>query len=160
MYTVTTAGEGAPACGPDDGAACPHRRYHPGGAAYGLDVPAFAMGAPYPGDEPGYRCAQGGDICTPYPPDCPRWKPTGLTCPACLAFKERRYPQSLFLEAKLLEANGAYYCPECFEVFASLTAVAENAVEALRDALDDCDYAEGVAAYLAEEKDAGNAPVQ
>ena len=122
---------------------CAYRYYRGWGIAGEGGV--RSVGGCSPDEEPGFYCTQTAQACTPTPPDCLRWKPSPLVCPACLTFRERRYPKSLFLEAHLVESVGCYCCPECFEVYDSLMDVALRALAVLRDALDDCNYAEGLA---------------
>lgn len=43
---------------------CQHSYYYQGYRSYGDNIPGFAQGAYYPGDEPGMRCKlSGGDLC-------------------------------------------------------------------------------------------------
>jgi len=45
---------------------CEHLgEYYQGYRSYGGDVPGYAQGCYYPGDEPGYRCDLTGERCDP-----------------------------------------------------------------------------------------------
>ncbi len=129
---------------------CAHRYYSPGFAAYGAAVPALARGAYFPGDEAGFRCRLTLEACSDHPPDCPEWKESDLVCPACLEFSSRR-PARAFEESRLITRHGRYYCPQCYERYASEKDVALAALAALRDALDDGDYLEGLVKGFEEE---------
>ena len=39
--------------------------YAPGSKSWGDDVPGYAQGCFYPGDEPGCRCRITGELCDP-----------------------------------------------------------------------------------------------
>jgi hypothetical protein len=122
--------------------ACRHRRWRGGGRGCGENVPGSAQGAFFPGEEPGEYCALTDEPCAPYPPECPEWKPSELVCPACLEFRERGWPQSLYRSSRLLARESppgrrGFYCPLCDESYADAPAVAALALDRLRDALDD-----------------------
>ena len=42
---------------------CQHSYYYPGHRTYGDNIPGFAQGAYFPGDEPGERCRLTDDYC-------------------------------------------------------------------------------------------------
>ena len=44
---------------------CQHSYYHPGHRTYGDNIPGYAQGAYFPGDEPGERCRLTDDYCGP-----------------------------------------------------------------------------------------------
>lgn len=44
---------------------CQHSYYYQGYRSYGDNIPGFAQGAYYPGDEPGDRCLLTDDYCNP-----------------------------------------------------------------------------------------------
>ena len=44
---------------------CQHSHYYPGHRSYGGNIPGYAQGAYFPGDEPGERCELTGDYCDP-----------------------------------------------------------------------------------------------
>ena len=146
---------------PPPAAPCPHREWSAGRPSYDPDIPAFAGGGCFPGDEAGPRCELSGEGCDPHPDHCPRWEPSELVCPACLEFKARRHPRAQFREAALLtcpagsgEARGPdlarslrFYCPVCGEEYANPSALFQAALDRLRDCLDDADF---MAAALAE----------
>ena len=47
-------------------AMCQHLSdYAPGSKSWGDDVPGYAQGCFYPGDEPGCRCRITGELCDP-----------------------------------------------------------------------------------------------
>lgn len=142
-------------------AGCPHRSFRAGRRSFGPNIPESAQGEYFPGDEPGARCELSGDICDPHPAYCPLWQPSDIACPACLAFTRRRWPRSVFRQSRLLirvegasrplrPSGPAFYCPSCDEEYADLPAVALAALNRLRDALDDLNFAEGSLEELRE----------
>lgn len=44
---------------------CRHSYYYPGHRTYGDNIPGYAVGAYFPGDEPGTRCELTGEACDP-----------------------------------------------------------------------------------------------
>ena len=125
---------------------CQHQSYDEGRPSYGGNIPDFARGAAFPGEEAGPRCDLSGDLCPGGDSRaCPHWQPSAEVCPDCLEFKRRRWPVSLFRESFLLlnALNGRYRCPACEAEYASLEAVLQAATNRLRDLLDDMDCTEG-----------------
>lgn len=122
---------------------CARRRYSPGFAAYGGNMPPRVSGGYFPGEDAGFYCSLTLEPCSDYPPDCPEWKETTLVCPACIEFKTRQ-PRRAFAEHALLGREGKLYCPECHETYDSELAVALAAINSLRDALDDAAYLDGL----------------
>lgn len=136
---------GATAMPPADLPPCPHRYYSAGRAAKGGNIPPFAVGAYFPGDEPGFRCEQTLEMCSDFPPDCPEWKEAaeGFVCPACLEYGGRQ-GKNPFRERRLLAREGEFFCPECSERYDSPADLARAAIMNLRAALDDGDYLKGL----------------
>ena len=132
---------------------CRHQHYDEGRPSYGGNIPDFANGTAFPGDQAGPRCGISGDCCAGGDSfSCPRWRPSAAVCPDCLEFRRRRWPVSLFRESPLLlEAeNGRYRCPACEAEYAGLEAVLQSATNRLRDLLDDADCTEGQLLELLE----------
>ena len=48
---------------------CEHRYYYQGYRTFGDNIPGYAQGAYFPGDEPGERCRLTGECCDT--DDCP-----------------------------------------------------------------------------------------
>lgn len=44
---------------------CKYRYFSNGYRSFGSNIPGFALGAYFPGDEPGERCRLTGDFCDP-----------------------------------------------------------------------------------------------
>ena len=137
-------------------ASCPHLSFHTGRRSFGPNIPDFAQGDYFPGDRPGPRCDITGEACVGVDSyACPQWKQSSAVCPDCLEFLRRRWPTSLFREARLLmnAIDGRYRCPACEAEYASLEAVLESATNRLRDLLDDLDCTEGQLAELRQARD-------
>lgn len=137
-------------------ASCPHLSFHAGRRGFGANIPHFAQGEYFPGDRPGPRCDITGEACVGVDSyACPQWEQSGAVCPDCLEFLRRRWPTSLFREARLLmnAIDGRYRCPACEAEYAGLEAVLESAANRLRDLLDDLDCTEGQLAELRQLRD-------
>lgn len=135
---------------------CQHQQYYEGRRSYGGNIPDFARGACFPEDQAGPRCDVTGLACVggdSYA--CPQWRQSAAVCPDCLEFQRRRWPVSLFREARLLAnaVDGRYRCPACEAGYESLEAVLESATNRLRDLLDDLDCTEGQLAELRQLRD-------
>ena len=89
---------------------CQHQYHHEGHRTYGANIPGFAQGAYFPGDEPGPRCHYtGGEPCTnpqgDTPTECAANTRTEWLCPEC---------QKDDLDIALWKRDGGgYWCPEC-----------------------------------------------
>lgn len=57
----------------DDWKGCRHRKYHHAQRTYGENIPYYAQGAVFPGDEAGHRCELSGELCESRPGagECP-----------------------------------------------------------------------------------------
>lgn len=127
--------------------------------SYGDAVPGFAQGVFYPGDEsgsgfgrvgrePGSGCD--GRCVDCVPDNCDRWRESQLVCPACLEFGQRGHPASTFRETQLLENEaGEYLCFDCGERYEDSVDLASRAIDSLKDALDNADWAEEQARHNA-----------
>lgn len=66
---------------------CIHKKWHDGVRTYGANVPGYAQGAYFPGDEPGYTCKKAGGDCgdpdSDTPECCDIQENTGWLCPEC-----------------------------------------------------------------------------
>lgn len=89
---------------------CPYREYRRGVAGSGSNVPGFARGAYFPGDEPGHYCAHTGYSCEDAPDllDCPRMlhPEMSLLCPFC---REEGKESPLMTDTE----TGDQACPVC-----------------------------------------------
>ena len=58
---------------PDDWATCPQRTHNPPRRTSGANIPGFAQGAIFPGDEACHTCRPTGDLCEERPDadECP-----------------------------------------------------------------------------------------
>ena len=58
---------------PDDWASCPQRKHNPATRTSGEDIPSYAQGAVFPGDEASYTCGLTGELCEERPDadECP-----------------------------------------------------------------------------------------
>jgi len=83
---------------------CQHSYEYEGHRTYGANIPGYAQGMYFPGDEPGTRCNLTGDPCTPE--DCAAMKPTEWLCPACQQEEEDSYLR------KSVD-DGSYHCRRC-----------------------------------------------
>lgn len=68
--------------------ACPYLgEYCKGYRTFSPSVPAYAQGAYFPGDEPGYLCKKFGELCGnpdgDTPEDCAIQEETEYHCPHC-----------------------------------------------------------------------------
>lgn len=89
---------------------CINRYYCEGHRSFGDNIPGYAQGAYFPGDEPGHRCRLTGDYCGnpdgDTPTECAANEETPYCCPLCLEEAET--------ENKLWKTgDGRYFCPEC-----------------------------------------------
>lgn len=68
---------------------CSHCYYSDGHRTYGANVPGFAQGAYFPGDEPGDYCDLTKEPCPNadgrHPMDCVEKEELNLVCPSCSA---------------------------------------------------------------------------
>lgn len=79
--------------------------YHKGYRSYGDDIPGYAQGAYFPGDEPGTFCKISGELCyleddAATPTDCEFQEPINEKCPDCDAYLYRN-------------GNDVVFCQEC-----------------------------------------------
>ena len=76
--------------------------------SYGDNIPGYAMGAYFPGDEPEIRCEITHRTCTNLagdnPADCAAAQKTPWICPEC---------QSMGIKAELVSIHGRYHCSRC-----------------------------------------------
>jgi len=58
----------------EDWSYCRHRKYHAAQRTYGSNIPYYAQGAVFPGDDAGHRCELSGELCEQMPSndECPR----------------------------------------------------------------------------------------
>ncbi len=93
---------------------CRHQYNYAGHLSHGDNLPGYAQGEYFPGDEPGLRCRLTEGPCTDpaenNPEDCAAWQKTPWFCPVCLLEEEER--------EVLLGREGAFYCPACEGRFA------------------------------------------
>lgn len=88
---------------------CQFMRVERGYRTYGDNIPGYAQGAYFPGDEPGIYCKISGALCyleqgfEATPAACEYQEPTGKHCPDCAAPIYRN-------------GEGIVYCPECGEI--------------------------------------------
>ena len=91
---------------------CPYMRWQDEYRTFSDNIPGYAQGAVFPGDEGGVFCKQTGDPCpvaeTGHIWDCDLAKPTELLCPSCLMGSEYK-SQLVRLD------EGGLICPACEE---------------------------------------------
>lgn len=88
---------------------CKNQKWENGYKSYGDNVPGYAQGAYFPGDEPGIHCTITGDICpcdeSNDPKDCTEYEELNVLCPECETIN-------------LIENEaGIIYCPTCGETW-------------------------------------------
>ncbi len=89
---------------------CRHQYDYAGHQSFGGDIPGFAQGAYFPGDEPGTHCRLTGEACGNVrgdaPTECAANTATEWLCPEC---------QKEELDVALWKSgeSGKYFCREC-----------------------------------------------
>lgn len=101
---------------------CRHAYEHPGERTSGANIPGYAQGAYFPGDEPGTRCKLTGEACgNPQgdtPGQCVAAKRSPWICPNC---------RELGFETRLLLLDGSYHCEGCGESWSEAQLACEYA---------------------------------
>ena len=130
---------------------CPHEYEYAGHRTYGDNIPGFAQGAYFPGDEPGTRCKLTGEGCEP--DECehnlpPMTHRTDHYCPACEEKPHHR-------EYLRTDKHGyLYQCQVCKRVYSRDELAQNYSVEAegmrkeIESAMADLDYVGRLAASL------------
>lgn len=89
---------------------CQYSYEYEGHHSYGDNIPGYAQGAYFPGDEPGTRCRLTGEACgNPHgdePTECADNSPTEWLCPEC---QKEGSDVSLWKSGK----SGRFFCREC-----------------------------------------------
>lgn len=89
---------------------CQHSYEYEGYRSFGDNIPGYAQGAYFPGDEPGTRCELTGEacgnICGDAPHTCAAIDETDWPCPFCATQEHEQY---LYYD----ERDGFYHCPDC-----------------------------------------------
>ena len=87
---------------------CRYQYESEGYRTYGDNIPGFAQGAYFPGDEPGLYCRLTGESCDnpdgDAPMDCAANTPTAICCPAC---------KDDLITLWWSRENGMCFCLEC-----------------------------------------------
>lgn len=87
---------------------CRHAYEYPGHRTCGDNIPGYAQGAYFPGDEPGTRCKLTGEACGnpegDTPGQCAAATHSPWICPAC---------RELGFESRLLLLDDRYHCEGC-----------------------------------------------
>lgn len=92
---------------------CKNQYEKEGLRSYGDNIPGYAQGAYFPGDEPGIYCKVSGEYCdnedgnTPW--ECVCIEDTDIPCPFCNEDGDRL----IFLQK---DGQGHFYCKECGEI--------------------------------------------
>lgn len=89
---------------------CEHQYEYEGHRSFGDNIPGYAQGAYFPGDEPGTRCELTGEacgnICGDAPQDCAAINETDWPCPICAIQGREQY---LSHDRR----DGHYRCLDC-----------------------------------------------
>ena len=89
---------------------CQHSYEYSGHRSYGDNIPGYAQGAYFPGDEPGTRCRLSGDACGnpcgDTPEDCAANRQTEWLCPEC---QKECFDSALWKSGE----SGKLFCREC-----------------------------------------------
>lgn len=91
---------------------CKYQYEYEGYRSFGDNIPGYAQGAYFPGDEPGMRCKLTGEACGNIsgdtPENCPTMEEeTEWLCPKCQ--EEDEYDVRLWLS----KGGKEYFCPIC-----------------------------------------------
>jgi hypothetical protein len=98
---------------------CQDKYDHPGHRSYGDNLPGYAQGAFFPGDEPGTRCRQTGEACPGEDsPECSKNVRTEWLCPVCQTGRDDVYLWKM--------ADGMYFCRECDNEWQNETMLAKE----------------------------------
>lgn len=84
---------------------CKFAEFHKGYRTISHNVPGYAQGAYFPGDEPGYRCTLSGENCSGHIIDC-AFERSKMVCPNCL---EDNNDVAYLRDAY----HDLYSCPNC-----------------------------------------------
>lgn len=107
---------------------CSRRECQPGVRSYGWDIPAYAQGAYFPGDEPREVCTESDVDCVEdqSPMDCPLFERSFMVCPEC-------YTDHGELHRLYKHEDGdfedAYECPSCGETYHDTLEVVIHALQ-------------------------------
>lgn len=88
---------------------CINQKWQKGARTYGDDIPSYAQGAYFPGDEPGYVCKLSGYHCGNIngrnPEECWGQTFTDTDCPYC---KDEGQNCKM-----IKDGRGTVFCPNC-----------------------------------------------
>lgn len=132
---------------------CKHQYEYEGFRSFGDNIPGYAQGAYFPGDEPGTRCKltgkSCGNVCGDTPEKCVAAAPTDWLCPKC---RENDYDILLWLSKE----DEEYFCTMCKsrwtadELPHAYTTLLISLRSELNDAMDDAEKSQREAKKLRE----------